>query len=104
AVALAGFAAPALDVEGEAARLVATLAALGQHGIKLAYRREDSGVGRRIRARRAPDRRLIDLDHLVDGFEPVDPRLRARLGQAAVELARQRAEKNILNQRRFARS
>src|ERR1700720_2367937 len=65
-VALAGFAAAALHVEAEAARLVAALARFREHGEEFADRREDAGVGRGIRARRAADGRLIDLDHLVD--------------------------------------
>ena len=46
--------------------LVAALARFGQHGEEFADRREDAGVGRGIRARRAADGRLIDLDHFVD--------------------------------------
>ena len=53
-VALAGLAAPALDVEGEAAGLVAARSRLGQAGEPLADRREGAGVGRRVRARRGP--------------------------------------------------
>ncbi len=66
AVALAGFAAAALHVEAEAAGLVAAFARFGQHGEEIANGREDSGVGGGIRARRAADGRLIDLDDFVD--------------------------------------
>ena len=57
AVALAGFAAAALDVEGEAARLVAARLGFGQAGEPFADGREGAGVGRRVGARRAADRR-----------------------------------------------
>ena len=86
AVALAGLAAAALDVEGEAARLVAARLRLGQAGEQLADRREDAGVGRRVRARRAADRRLVDVDDLVDVLEALDAR-RARPGARAALLS-----------------
>ena len=57
AFALAGFAAAALDVEGEAAGLVAALARLGQHGEEVADGGEDAGVGGGIGARGAADGR-----------------------------------------------
>src|SRR5690606_7401941 len=72
AVALAGLAAPALDVEGEAARLVAARLRFGKAGEPVADRREGAGIGRRVRARRAADGRLVDVDDLVDIFEAVD--------------------------------
>ena len=69
ALALAGLAATALDVEGEAARLVAAQPCLGDRGEELADRREHAGVGRRVRARSAADGRLVDVDHLVEQVE-----------------------------------
>ncbi len=45
AIALAGFASSAGDVEAEAARLVAALARFGEHGEQIADGREDLGVG-----------------------------------------------------------
>ena len=72
AVALAGLAAAAGDVEAEAAGLVAALARLGQHGEEIADGGEDAGVGRGIGARRAADRRLVDADDLVDLVGAVD--------------------------------
>ena len=73
AVALARLAAAAGVVEAEPARLVAAdlrLAALGEEGADLV---EDLDVRRRVRARRAADRRLVDVDHLVDMLGAVDP-------------------------------
>ncbi len=83
AVALARLAAPALDVEGEAAGLVAALARFGQHRVQLADGREEPGVGRGVRARRAADGRLVDLDHLVDVLQPFDRVVLARLCRAS---------------------
>ena len=72
AVALAGLAAAALDVEGEAAGLVAARLRFRQAGEPFADRREGAGIGRRVGARRAADRRLVDVDDLVDMLQPLD--------------------------------
>src|SRR6266436_10343310 len=71
-VALAGLAAPALDVEREAPRLVAAHARVGRAGEQRADEGEDPGVGGRVRPRRPPDRRLVDVDHLVEVLRPLD--------------------------------
>ena len=65
-------ASSALDVEREAARTEAARARLGQHREQLADEREQAGVRRGIRARRAADRRLIDLDDLVEQIDALD--------------------------------
>ena len=85
AVALARLAAAALDVEREAAGPEAARLRVGHHREQIADEREQAGVGRRIRSRRAADRRLIDLDHLVDQLDAVDPIVRARLVAGPVE-------------------
>ena len=61
AVAAAGFAAPALDVEAEAPGRVATHLRLGGFREELAHPVEDTGVRRRVGARGAPDRALVHL-------------------------------------------
>ena len=78
AVALAGLAAAALDVEGEAAGLVAARLGFGQAGEPVADRREGAGVGRGVGARRAADRRLVDVDDLVEVLQALDAVVRAR--------------------------
>ncbi|EAT07204.1 hypothetical protein SKA58_11960 [Sphingomonas sp. SKA58] len=65
AVALAGFAAAALDVEAEAAGLVAARLRFGEAGEPVADVGEGAGIGRRVGARGAADGRLVDVDHLV---------------------------------------
>src|SRR5262249_3622819 len=102
AVALAGLAAPALDVEGEAAGLVAARLRLGQAREPFADRGERAGIGRRMAARRAADRRLIDVDHLVEMFEALDTLVRGRGLGGAVELARDRLVERIDQERRLA--
>src|SRR5258706_8223 len=68
AVALAGLAAPALDVEGEPPRPVAAGLGFGQAGVPFPYRRKRACIGRRVRTQRPADRRLIDVDHLIEEF------------------------------------
>ena len=95
AVALAGLAAAALDVEAEAAGLVAARLRLGQAGEPLADRREGAGVGRGVGARRAPDRRLVDVDDLVDVLQPLDAVVRGGGLAGAVDLARDRLVERV---------
>ncbi len=65
-IAFARLTTPAFDVEREAPGFITALARLRQHGVQLANRRKQSGVRRGIRSRRAANRRLVDLDYLVD--------------------------------------
>ena len=88
AVALARLAPAALDVEAEAARLVAARLAFGQAGEPVADVGEGAGIGRGVRARRAPDRRLVDVDDLVAIFEAGDLVMMARDDAGAVQCAR----------------
>ena len=82
---LAGFAAPAVDVEREAPRLVAADLALGQFGEQVADLVEQAGVGAGVGARRAPDGRLVDVDDLVEVLQPFDAVVLARVGVRAVQ-------------------
>src|SRR3546814_12140092 len=88
AVAGARFAAAALDVEREAAGLVAARLAFGQPREPIADLGEGAGIGRRVRARGAADRRLIDVDHLVELLEAGD--LVVLAGEAAGAVERRR--------------
>ena len=72
AIALAGFAASAFDVEGEAPRLVAARFGFRQSGKPVANRGERAGVGGGVRPRCAADGDWIDVDDFVDKVEPVD--------------------------------
>src|SRR5439155_5842851 len=85
AVALARLAAAPLDVEGEAAGLVAARLGLGQAGEPVADHGEGAGVGRGVGARRAADRRLVDVDDLVEVFEAGDLAVSAGGDARAVE-------------------
>jgi hypothetical protein len=58
-------------------------------------------VGRRVRARRAPDRRLVDVDDLVEILDAGDLVVLARMILRVVELARS-LEERVDQQRRLA--
>src|SRR5436189_64244 len=100
-VALTAFAAAPLDVEGEPPRPEPPRARLRQHREQLANEREESRISRRIRTRRAADRRLIDLDHLVDQVDAVDRRVGAGLVRRSIQHSRERAVQDLVDERRF---
>src|ERR1700704_792097 len=86
-IAAADLTAAALDVEAETARLVAPSAGLLGLGEEVADDIEEARVGGWVGARRAPDRRLIDGDDLVQLLEPVDRAMRAGALASAVQTA-----------------
>src|SRR6267143_1305385 len=98
AVPLTVLAAATLDVEAEPARLVAAHLRLGHFGEQLA------GVGGRVRAGRPADRRLVDIDHLVDEAQPGNLAGGARAIFGAIEVLRQAPVQNVAHQRAFARA
>src|SRR6202035_1910846 len=102
AVALAGLAAAALDVEREPPGLVAARLGFGQAGEPFADRRERAGVGRRIGARGAADRGLVDVDDLVDMLETLDAVVRGGAFAGVVEFARDRLVERVDQERRLA--
>ncbi len=66
--------------------------------------REEVGVRRRVRARRAPDRALVDLDDLVEAVDPLDALVVARLRPHAVQPVRERLVEDLVHERRLARA
>ena len=102
AFALAGFAAAALDVEGEAAGLVAALAGLREAGEEVADGGEDAGVGGGIGARGAADGGLVDLDDLVDLVDADDAAVFAGLFARAVEVSGEGAVEDVGDEGGFA--
>ena len=101
-VALARLAAAAADVEREAPRLVAAHLRLGGQRVQLADVREEIRVRRGVRAGRAADRRLVDLDHLVEAVDALDPVVRARLRPRPVEPVGERLVDDLVHERRLA--
>ena len=103
-VAFACLAASAFDVERETAGLVTTRPRFGQHRVKFAKRREQSGKRRRIRTRRAADRCLVDLDDLVHEIEALDRIVFERFDRRFIDVFVERRIEDFLDQRRFART
>src|SRR5256885_4405922 len=104
AVAFAVFAAAALDVEAEPARLVAAHLRLGHFGEQLADIGKDAGVGRRVRPRCPSDRRLVDIDHLVDEAQAGNLAGGAVAVFGAIEVLRQAPVQDVADQRALARA
>src|SRR6266550_999042 len=100
--ALTSLAASAGDVEGEASRLVSPLARFGQHGVEVANRRENAGIGCGIGARSAADGRLVDSNDLVDQLRSGDGLVGAGFLAGTIELPGQRAVQDVIDQGRFA--
>src|SRR5262249_44592865 len=99
----AGLAAPALDVEREAASGVAAAARIRRHGEQAADVVEEADVRRRRRARRAADRRLVDLDDALDRFVAAERAHAADPPGGEAELAAQPGVEDIAHQGRLAR-
>ena len=102
ALALAGFAASAFDIEGEPARFVAPDARLRQRGEQLPYGREGAGVGGRVAARRPSDGRLVDIDYFVNVLNAGDFLVFAGAVAALRHGLRQPLVQNVIHQRAFA--
>ena len=95
---------PPFDVEAEAAGVVAACARLWNGSTELTDGAEKVGVRRGVGARRAADRRLVDIDDVLDLFEPFH--LLARRGVGAlnrrVDLGGCVAEEGVDDQGRLA--
>src|SRR6266446_10367371 len=102
AVALAGLATAALHVETEAAGAVAAFARFRKHGEEIADGRENARVGGGIRARRAADGSLIDLDDFVDLVGAENFAMRGGRFGRAIELLGERAIENVVDERGFS--
>src|SRR5262249_16662257 len=104
ALASAGLTASAFDVEREAARRVAAAARIGRHGEQPADGVEEADVPCRRRARRAADRRLVDLDDALDRLVAAERTHAADPPGGEAELATQPGVEHVAHQRRLARS
>ena len=102
AVALAGFAAPALDVEAEPARRITARFRFRQAGIPVPDRAEGAGIGGGVGARCAPDRRLVDVDDLVEMLQALKAGIGRRRIRGTVELAGERLVQRLDDQRGLA--
>ena len=101
---LACFAPAAFDVEREPARSIPTGPRGGQHCEQLADKGEQSRVGRGVRARCAPNRRLVDLDHLVHEIGTVDATMGPGGLRRPIEIPCQRPIQDVVDEGRFPRT
>ena len=102
AIATAGLATAAFHIETETARLVAAQPSLRGLAEQFADRIKQAGIGCRIGAWRSPDRRLVDINNLVDMLCAPDPRMRTGPCMRAVNLLRQCLKQYFVDQRTFA--
>ena len=93
---------PPLTLKEKRPGLVAARLGFGQAGEPFADRREGAGIGRGVGARGAADRRLVDVDDLVDMLEALDAVVRRGAFAGVVELARDRLVERVDQQRRLA--
>src|ERR1700722_2828882 len=73
AVPLAGLAPASRDVEAEPSRRVAARFRLRHPGEQVAYLVEQLDIGRRVGTGSSSNRRLVDINHLIKMFQPLDP-------------------------------
>ena len=98
AVALAGLAAPAPDVEGEAARAVAPGLGVGGGGEQITDVVEQAGIGGRVGAGGAADGGLVNVDDLIQELLPLDARVLSRPGLGPVQVGGQPLEQDLVDQ------
>jgi hypothetical protein len=103
-VAATGLAASAAHVEGEAPRPVAAQLRLRGERVELADVSEEIGVGGRVGTGRAADRRLVDVDDLVEGLDALDLVVRTRLDPRPLQAIGQSLVDDLVHQRRLARA
>ena len=97
AIALAFFAATTLDVEAEAAWLIATHLGGRQPSKEVADVVEHAGIRGGIAPRRAANGRLVDDDDLVQTLVAFEDAMFTRTFLGTVKLAEQRAAQNVIH-------
>src|SRR5918912_1222373 len=102
--ALAGFAAAALDVEGEPAGLVAANARLRHVGKELTYRGKQAGIRGGGGPRGAADRRLVDVDDLIQVVQALNRVVLAGPLARAEEVLRHALVEDVADQGALARA
>ncbi len=102
--ALARFAPAALDVEREPAGGEAPHFRILSGCVQLADVREHPRIGGRIGTGSTADRRLIDLDHLVQLFDSLNLFARAGMGFCPVQPRSKLLVEDLVDQRGFSRT
>ncbi len=102
AIALACFAATALDVKTEAARHVAARPGLLGAGKQFANRGKQATVGGRVGARCAADRALADVDNAVDMLQSKNFVVWCGIAIRSIELVRDSLIQGVVNECRLS--
>src|ERR1700674_1176796 len=103
-VPLARLTPAASYVEAEPPRLIAAHLRLGELREQLAHVREHPGVGRRVRPRGPPDRRLVHVDRLVEMLESLHRVVRPGPVLGPKEVLSDLAAEDVGDERGFARA
>ena len=102
AVALTGLTATAAHVKAETSWRIPARTRFRYAGKEFTYRREDAGIGRRVGARGASNRALVDIDNLVEMLQTLNVAVRRGLGKRGpVQRGLRNREQRVVNQRRF---
>ena len=104
AIALACLAAPTLDIEGEAAGLVAANLGLLGFGKKVTDLVKDARIGCWVGTRGAANRALVNLDQLIQVLHALDALGPAGDLAGAVELIGQSLSQNLIDHGGFTRT
>src|ERR1700675_1877938 len=104
AVALASLAAAALHIKTKTSGFVTALARVWKHGKKIADWRENACIRCGIRTGSSANGRLVDLDDLVDLLGAKDFAMRGDGLHGTIEFLRQRAIKNVIDERGLSRA
>ena len=104
AVTRAGLTAAALDIEGKTACVVAARLCVRRFGKQVADIVEHTRIGRRIGTRRASDRRLVNVDDLVEILNADEFVMRTGSSLRAVQLRCQLFVQDFIDERGLART
>ena len=101
AVSAAGFAPAALDIETETPLLVAFRLGIGRSGEQIPDQVKYPGIRGRVRTGRTSDRRLVDVDDLIQLLDSYDILVLARNGPGPVQFFCQTLVQDFVDQRAF---
>ena len=104
AVTRAGLTAAALDIEGKTACAVAARLCVRRFGKQVADIVEHARISRRIGTRRTSDRRLVNVDDLVEILDADEFVMRSCTGLRAVQLRCQLFVQDFIDERGLART
>ena len=104
AVSATCLATPAFDIEGKTTFFISAHLGFRKFCKEIADEVEDTRIGRGIGSRGASDRRLIDLDDFVDGFDALDRVVFARQHLRTLDGTRKYRVENPVDETRFSGS